>query len=134
MEGGKIKLASGEFLAPKGGISTLLLRAYCSDLFIHGLGGGSYDKFSDLFAKGFFGVELPPFVVASQTVVLFPEKVAELSKEIALASQLKEMVARTEHFIGKGIFSETEEKLLVPLLKIRRELREKLKGNSSWKR
>lgn len=132
MEGGKIKRASGEFLAPKGGISTLLLRAYCSDLFIHGLGGSSYDKFSDLFAKEFFGVELPPFVVASQTVVLFPGKVAELSKEIALASQLKEMVAKTEYFLGKGIFSETEENLLVPLLKIRRELREKLKGDSSW--
>lgn len=130
-EGGEIKLELGEFLTSKGGISTLLLRAYCSDLFIHGLGGGSYDKFSELFAREFLGVELPPFVVASQTVVLFPEKVKELSKEITLASQLKEMVARTEHFIGKGIFSETEERLLVPLLQTRRELREKLKRDSS---
>ena len=108
---------------PRGGITTLLLRAYCSDLFIHGLGGGRYDVFVDALAKEYLGEELPNFVVASETRHLFPEQVARLSHELELASQLKEMTARTESFLGRGIFSESEERALREVIDNRANLR-----------
>jgi hypothetical protein len=40
-----------KLVAPRGSVVTLLLRGLCSDLFIHGLGGGKYDQFVDAFAQ-----------------------------------------------------------------------------------
>jgi hypothetical protein len=118
----------GGFLATRGSLTTLLLRAYCSDLFVHGLGGGKYDRFVEQFAKSYLGVTLPTFVVASRTVSLFPEKVAKLSREVELASNVKEMTSKTELFLGQGIFTEEEERQLKGIITKRDELRLKLQG------
>jgi len=118
----------GEFLATRGSITTLLLRAYCSDLFVHGLGGGKYDRFVEQFAQSYLGVTLPRFVVASRTVSLFPEKVAKLSREVELASKVKEMISKTELFLGQGIFTDKEEIELKNIITRRDELRLKLQG------
>jgi len=118
----------GEFLATRGSITTLLLRAYCSDLFVHGLGGGKYDRFVEQFAESYLGVTLPGFVVASRTVSLFPEKAAKLSREVELASKVKEMISKTELFLGQGIFTEEEERELKSIITKRDELRLKLQG------
>jgi len=119
---------SGGFIAPRGSITTLLLRAYSADLFVHGLGGATYDRFANLFAQSFLGVDLPRFVVASQTRYLFPERVFELSREVELVSQFKEIVSRTEHFLGKDIFTQGEEEALRPLLEERVILRTQING------
>jgi hypothetical protein len=120
-----------EYLAPRGSITTMVLRGFCSDLFIHGRGGATYDRFVDQLALKYIGVELPRFVVASRTRYLFPEKVAELTHSIDLASKLKEMTAKTESFLGRGIFTAEEEEKLVALSTERSALRNALQRATS---
>ncbi|HEY5506562.1 MAG TPA: hypothetical protein VIK83_03630, partial [Coriobacteriia bacterium] len=63
-------LSSGVRLAPKALALTLFTRMFVADVFIHGVGGGRYDQVTDDVARRYFGVEPPPFVVASLTVYL----------------------------------------------------------------
>jgi len=121
----------GEFLAPRGSITTMLLRAFCSDLFIHGMGGARYDRFVDRLAKVYLNVELPRFVLASRTAYLFPDKVAELSRSLELIAKVKEISSKTELFLGQSIFSADEELELRRLTEARFELRDMLQKASS---
>ena len=123
LKGGEpFELANGETLAPRGGIVTLLLRGYCSELFIHGLGGARYDLFVDEFALRYLRDSLPRFVVASRTRHLFPEKVEEISQALELKQHFKEIVSHTEKFLGQGLFSSEEEQGLLFRISERREL------------
>lgn len=122
----KFQPTSGEVIAPRGSITTLLLRAYSSDLFIHGRGGGKYDLFVDQLAGEYLGVELPPFVIASETRYLFPQQVEDLSRRVELAGQVKDMISRTESFLGLGIFSDEEERELTDLVRRRNSLRSEM--------
>lgn len=106
-------LPSAAPLVPRGSIVTLLLRAFCADLFIHGLGGAKYDQFVDRFAGHWLGIELPAFVVASRTRYLFPGKVRDIEADLQLQGRLKEMVSHPQNFVGKGLFSVLEERELV---------------------
>jgi hypothetical protein len=63
-------LATGVVLAPKALALTLFTRTLVADLFIHGVGGGRYDQVTDEVIRRYFGVEPPPFVVASMTMYL----------------------------------------------------------------
>jgi hypothetical protein len=123
-------IARDTLLTPRGSVTTMLLRAYCSDLFIHGLGGARYDNFVDRFAKEYLGVELPGFAVASETRYLFPEQVVKTQRELELASQIKEMISRTENFLGRGVFSTEEESLLCEIVARRNHLKAKMQGAS----
>jgi hypothetical protein len=126
---GEIKsMPPGEYIATRGSITTLLLRGFCSDLFVHGLGGAKYDKFVDRFAEAYLGVKLPAYVVASRTGVINVEKLRELKVVLELASQIKEVVSRCEGYIGLGVFSQEEERELAPLLARRVDLRAELSG------
>ena len=117
-----------EYLAPRGSIVTLLLRGFCSDLFIHGKGGAKYDPFVDSFAVRYLGITLPSFCVASFTQYAFPEKIADIEAAIALKSRYKEMVSHTARFLGLGLFSEQEESVLAGLADERVGLLASLKG------
>jgi hypothetical protein len=92
-------------------------------MFIHGLGGKRYDTFVGRFAQQFWGVSLPKFVVASETRSMFLSQVERLTREITLASQFKEILSRTESFLGQGVFSVDEERTLRVLLDDRNQLR-----------
>lgn len=118
-------------LAPRGSIVTLLLRGACSDLFIHGIGGGKYDQFVNSFAESYWGASLPRFVVASATEYLFPERVQEYLHAREVKAKYKEMVSHTASFIGKGVFSPDDENTLAPLLERRRTLLPLLQGVQS---
>jgi hypothetical protein len=109
----------------------MLLRGYCSDLFIHGLGGARYDRFVDEFAQHYLGIALPKFVVASETWYLFPDEVQAMSEQLELTSNRKELIARTENFLGRGIFSEEEETRLHSIISDRNHLRTAIQGAQS---
>jgi hypothetical protein len=118
--------SEGCLVAPRGSIVTLLLRGLCSDLFIHGLGGGKYDQFVDAFGKAYWGARLPTFVVASATRHLFPEHVAYYLRARELKCRYKEMVSHTSNFLGQGLFSQGEEADLALLVARRQSLLEEL--------
>jgi len=48
-------------------ITTMYARLVLSDLFIHGIGGGTYDELTDLLIARFFQVDPPSYVVATAT-------------------------------------------------------------------
>lgn len=82
-------LASPAVVAPKAVALTLFLRLFASDLFIHGIGGGRYDRVTDGVIRRYYGVEPPAFVVASMTMylplgahVVGPEEVSEAKERV----------------------------------------------------
>ena len=57
-------------LAPRAITLTLFQRVFVADLFVHGTGGGRYDEVTDAVIRDYFGIEPPPFAVASMTLLL----------------------------------------------------------------
>jgi hypothetical protein len=50
--------------------TTLFARLFLSDLFLHGIGGGTYDELTDELARKFYRGEPPAFVILSATRLL----------------------------------------------------------------
>ncbi len=63
-------LRIGPLLAPRALTLTAYARVVLGDLFIHGVGGARYDAVTDGTIRRYFGLEPPPFVVASMTMYL----------------------------------------------------------------
>jgi hypothetical protein len=57
-------------LAPRAFLMTALLRLAVCDLFIHGTGGGRYERVTEAWIREWLGIELAPMSVASATVRL----------------------------------------------------------------
>jgi hypothetical protein len=123
---GKIALNQDEYLAPRGSLTTLILRAFCSDLFIHGSGGARYDTFVNTLGLPFLGFSLPDFVAASATEYLFEASAKAVIEADELKSKYKEIVSRPERYLGRGIFSDIERTLLTDLIDRRADLLQKL--------
>jgi hypothetical protein len=88
-------LAQQEVLiAPKALALTMFVRMFVCDLFIHGIGGGRYDRVTDGVIRRYFGVEPPSFVVASLTMYLPLGAHVVGEDEVAAA---KERLNRLEH-------------------------------------
>lgn len=104
-------LESGEVLAPKALALTMFVRMFVADLFIHGVGGGRYDRITDGVIRRFFGVEAPAYVIASLTLYLpLGARIVEDSE----LSELKERINRLEHnpdaALGEAEFTSAEER------------------------
>lgn len=57
-------------LVPKAIALTMFQRLFVADLFVHGTGGGRYDRVTDAVIAAYYGIEAPAFVVASMTLLL----------------------------------------------------------------
>lgn len=84
----------GVTFAPKALALTLFVRMFLADFFIHGVGGGRYDRVTDGIIRRFFGVEPPAFAVASMTMYLPLGAHVVTDEEVAEA---KERLNRLEH-------------------------------------
>ena len=62
--------ASGLRIRPKAITLTMFTRLCMADLFIHGIGGGRYDRVTDAVIQEIFGCPPPPYVVATATLLL----------------------------------------------------------------
>ncbi len=60
----------GVGLVPRAATLTMFARLCLADLFIHGIGGGRYDRVTDDVITTYFGVEPPSYAVASMTLYL----------------------------------------------------------------
>lgn len=63
-------IAEGAVLAPKAVTLTLFARLFLGDYFIHGTGGGRYDRVTDAVIRAYYDIEPPRFAVASMTLLL----------------------------------------------------------------
>jgi hypothetical protein len=59
-------LLQGIQIVPRGALITTFLRLLCSDLFVHGTGGGKYDRFTDELIRSWWKVQPPLFCVDSR--------------------------------------------------------------------
>ncbi|MDO8847787.1 MAG: hypothetical protein Q7W51_05315 [Coriobacteriia bacterium] len=57
-------------LAPKALTLTLFQRLFVADLFVHGTGGGRYDRVTDAVIARYYTIEPPQFAIASMTLLL----------------------------------------------------------------
>lgn len=87
-------VSDGVTLAPKAITLTLFARLFLSDFFIHGTGGGRYDRVTDAVISAYYDVEPPRFAVASMTLLL------PLGAHVATADEvagLQQALHRLEH-------------------------------------
>ena len=57
-------------IRPRALITTLFLRCFAADLFVHGIGGGVYDRLTDDIIRQFLEIEPPEFVICTATMWL----------------------------------------------------------------
>jgi hypothetical protein len=55
---------------PRALTTTLFLRTFVADLFIHGIGGGQYDRLTDQIIQRFLNITPPQFVICTATLWL----------------------------------------------------------------
>ncbi|MFO0912363.1 MAG: hypothetical protein U0795_05375 [Pirellulales bacterium] len=95
-------------LRPRALVTTLFLRTWLSDQFLHGIGGAKYDLVTDRLIQELFGVAPPAYGAASASVRLpldLPLGAGSRSRE--LQQRLRELVYQPERFM-------TEEALRQP--------------------
>lgn len=107
--------ASGVQIIPRGAMITALMRTLFSDLFVHGTGGGNYDRFTDQFIREWWGVTPPPFAVASASVYLFHSRREQLQRLNRIAEELRDMQFNPDRFFGSGTFPDADERRIKDL-------------------
>lgn len=105
-------LGEAEFtLVPRALALTLFARMFLADLFIHGVGGGRYDRVTDGVALRYYGVRPAPYVVASMTMYLPLGAHVVTEEEVA---ELRQQLNRLEHnpdtMLGEVEFDNAEER------------------------
>ena len=97
LESGELVDARGEkpggsFLLPRAMTFTIFARLFLCDLFIHGTGGGNYDRATDMIIREYFGVEPPAYCVTTATIYPDLPMVREIELKIRrLKEKLREM-------------------------------------------
>ncbi len=109
-------LLRGLQLVPRGALITAILRLLFSNLFVHGTGGGKYDRFTDRLIQSWWKVTPTPFTVVSASRYLFSAARSELQRLEHLSAQLRDLQFNPQRHFGSGVFSDQQEKLLKPLI------------------
>ncbi|RIL04462.1 MAG: hypothetical protein DCC75_12605 [Proteobacteria bacterium] len=116
------KIPESALVAPKGAITTLLLRYFVADLFIHGLGGERYDTFTDILAQQLLTAETLSFGVTSATRYLFEEQIESYEEALRWKERLRSASSHLQEFLGMGYFSRENEVSLQELADSREAL------------
>ncbi|WP_324717139.1 hypothetical protein U7230_02325 [Carboxydochorda subterranea] len=99
---------AGLAIRPRAVTLTLFVRLFLADLFVHGVGGARYDRVTDAVARRFYGIEPPPYAVASMSLAL-----ADLPRpEIAeppdqLRRQLRDLRFNPQRWVAPGEADDT---------------------------
>ena len=93
-------------IVPRGALITAALRLLFSDLFVHGTGGGRYDRFTDEFIRTWWNIEPPPYTVASASRYLFVADRHELERLDAIRNQLRDLQYNPQRHFDSSVFSE----------------------------
>lgn len=81
-------------IVPRALALTMFERLFVADLFIHGTGGGRYDRVTDAVIRAYYGIEPPAFVVASMTLLLPLGCTVTTDDDVSL---LEQRLNRIEH-------------------------------------
>jgi hypothetical protein len=98
-------------LAPRAVTLTLFARTFLADLFIHGIGGDRYDRVTDGLAERWWGIELPPYAVASLTMYLPLGAVMVTDEDIAAVDRrLHRLAHNPDEALGDVTFDTVGER------------------------
>lgn len=81
-------------LRPRAVCLTMFLRLFVGDLFVHGVGGGNYDRVTDRIIESYYGPSPPGYVVCSRTKFLSDRWSGVLEQK---AEELREKLRRMRH-------------------------------------
>lgn len=90
---------AGLALRPKALALTAFMRLCLVDLFIHGVGGGRYDRVTDAVIEEFFGVGPPRYAVVSATLHLPLSEFDPADERAAVARRLLEVQHNPERLL-----------------------------------
>lgn len=97
-------------LAPKALALTLFQRLFVSDLFVHGTGGGRYDRVTDEVIRRYFGIEPPAFAIASMTMLLpLGARLASTEDVAALEQRIHRFTHNPDQVLGEVEFDTVAE-------------------------
>jgi hypothetical protein len=83
-------LATGWKIRPKALVTTMMMRLFVADLFLHGIGGAVYDELTERIFGRFFDTALPRFAVVTATLRLpWGEKPVGVEDERRVRQQLR---------------------------------------------
>jgi hypothetical protein len=100
--------ARGICIRPRALMTTMYLRCFVADLFIHGIGGGAYDELTDTIIKRWLGVDAPAYMVSTASLHLdFAGAAGKTSDELHESPQrvLQLMRSAPERFLDSRIES-----------------------------
>lgn len=104
--------AADALLVPRAAALTLFNRMFVADLFIHGVGGGRYDRLTDAVIRSYYGVEPLRFAVASMTLYLPLGAHVVTDEEIAaLEQRLKRLEHNPDQFMDDVEFDDPAQRI-----------------------
>jgi hypothetical protein len=89
-----------------------MLRFLGADLFIHGLGGATYEPVTDRLLAEYFALPDTVFVTVSANRYLFTQEITAYEEALACAETLKNIPTRIPLFLNQGLFTASEEDAL----------------------
>jgi len=90
-------------IRPRAVCLTLFLRLFVADLFVHGVGGGNYDRVTDRIIQAHYGASAPAYVVCSRTKFPPSDRTVALERRAAeLRQRLRQMEHNPEKFATNG--------------------------------
>ncbi len=94
---------SGLKIRPRALTTTIFMRMFVSDLFIHGIGGAKYDEVTDDIIRAFYGVEPPRYATISCSLMLeWPFEPADPAEAGALKQALRAIRYNPQRHLGDG--------------------------------
>lgn len=98
-------------LAPRALTLTLFARTFLADLFIHGVGGERYEDVTDAIVERWWGVSLPPFVVATLTMHLpLGAQVVNDEELASIDRRLRRLKHNPDEALGEVEFDSSSER------------------------
>jgi len=105
---------NGICVRPRALMTTLYLRCFIGDLFVHGIGGGLYDELTDDIMSHWLNLEPPTYLISSASLHL-PfrfnsdfESISPLETGATIQRQLHLMRSVPERFLDKSIQAERD--------------------------
>jgi hypothetical protein len=95
--------AAGIKVRPRALATTLFLRMFVTDLFIHGIGGAKYDEVTDRIIRAFYRVEPPAYAAVSATLMLpWPFDRARRADVATLNRRLRDIRYNPQYFLSEA--------------------------------
>jgi hypothetical protein len=121
----------GMLVVPRGALITAFMRLLAADLFVHGIGGGRYDRFTDELIRLWWHFEPSAWTVATASRYLFRDLRKQLEDLDALETKFRDYQYNPQRYVGAGVFSAVFEGSLKVLLAEKQRLVEELRTRQS---